>query len=172
MMHNNRNNRGSYGQQPSEFEEKIVQINRVSKKTKGGNKIGFAALTVVGDKKGRVGVGLGKAPDVSNAIRKGIAYAKRHLITVPLEQGTIPFRIDVKLGAAKIMLKPAPHGSGIIAGGAVRSVVEACGIENISSKILGTGNKASNVYAALEALKRVSDQAQKQRERRATIKTK
>jgi len=164
----NRNTRAAYGQQPSEFEEQIVQINRVSKKTKGGNKIGFAALTVVGDKKGRVGVGLGKAPDVSNAIRKGIAYAKRHLITVPLEEGTIPFRIDVKLGAAKIMLKPAPHGSGIIAGGAVRSVVEACGIQNISSKILGTGNKASNVYAALEALKRVSDQAQKQKERRAT----
>jgi len=164
----NRNTRSAYGQQPSEFAEQIVQINRVSKKTKGGNKIGFAALTVVGDKKGRVGVGLGKAPDVSNAIRKGIAYAKRHLITVPLEDGTIPFRIDVKLGAAKVMLKPAPHGSGIIAGGAVRSVVEACGIQNISSKILGTGNKASNVYAALEALKRVSDQAQKQKERRAT----
>lgn len=157
---------GNYNNQtPSEFEEKIVQINRVSKKTKGGNKIGFAALAVVGDKKGRVGVGLGKAPDVSNAIRKGISHAKRHLITVPLEHGTIPFRIDVKLGAAKIMLKPAPPGSGIIAGGAVRSVVEACGIQNISSKILGTGNKASNVHAALEALKRVSDQAQRQRER-------
>lgn len=156
-----------YNQTPSEFEEKIVKISRVSKKTKGGNKVGFSALAVVGDKKGRVGVGLGKAPDVSNAIRKGISHAKKHLITVPLEQGTIPFRIDVKLGAAKIMLKPAPPGSGIIAGGAVRSVVEACGIQNISSKILGTNNKASNVHAALEALKRVSDQARKQKERKS-----
>jgi small subunit ribosomal protein S5 len=155
-------------QQPqSEFAEQIVQINRVSKKTKGGNKVGFSALTVVGDKKGRVGVGLGKAPDVSNAIRKGISYAKRHLIEVPLVHGTIPFRIDMKLGAARIMLKPAPPGSGIIAGGAVRSVVDACGIQNISSKILGTGNKASNVYAALEALKRVSEQVKKQQDRKA-----
>ena len=122
--------------QQSEYDEKVVQISRVSKKTKGGNKIGFSALTVVGDKKGKVGVGLGKAPDVSSAIRKGISYAKRHLITVPLVHGSIPFRVDIKLGAAKIMLKPAPPGSGIIAGGAVRSVVEAAGIQNISSKIL------------------------------------
>ena len=93
----------NYNQTPSEFEEKIVQINRVSKKTKGGNKVGFSALAVVGDKKGRVGVGLGKAPDVSSAIRKGIAYAKKHLVVVPLVHGTIPFRIDVKVGAAKIM---------------------------------------------------------------------
>src|SRR6266702_5462008 len=111
----------NYNQTPSEFEEKIVQINRVSKKTKGGNKVGFSALTVVGDKKGKVGVGLGKAPDVSNAIRKGMAYAKKHMILVPLVDGTIPFRIDVKIGAAKIMLKPAPRGSGVIACGAVRS---------------------------------------------------
>src|SRR5262245_37788394 len=92
-----------FQREPSEFEEQIVQINRVSKKTKGGNKIGFAALAVVGDKKGRVGVGLGKAPDVSAAIRKGIAYAKKHLIEVPLVHGTIPFRVDIKVGAAKVM---------------------------------------------------------------------
>ena len=95
---------------PSEFDELIVQINRVSKKTKGGNKVGFSALTVVGDKKGRVGVGLGKAPDVASAIRKGISHAKKHLVQAPIVNGSIPFRIDVKLGAAKIMLKPAPHG--------------------------------------------------------------
>lgn len=154
-----------HSNQQSEFEEQVIQVNRVSKKTKGGNKIGFSALTVVGDKKGRVGVGLGKAPDVSSAIKKGIAYAKRHLIQIPLEKGSIPFRIDVKVGAAKIMLKPAPPGSGIIAGGAVRSVVEAAGIQNISSKILGTGNKASNVYATLEALRRIRDAAERQRER-------
>src|SRR5476649_2282023 len=124
----NRMNRNpQFNQTPSEFEEQIVQINRVSKKTKGGNKVGFSALTVVGDKKGKVGVGLGKAPDVSSAIRKGISRAKRHMIAIPLIKGTIPFRIDLKLGAAKIMLKPAPPGSGIIAGGAIRAVVAAAG---------------------------------------------
>src|SRR6266571_2060157 len=169
-MNNQNRNYNQYNQTPSEFEEKIVQINRVSKKTKGGNKVGFSALAVVGDKKGRVGVGLGKAPDVSSAIRKGIAYAKKHLILVPLIRGTIPFRIDIKLGAAKIMLKPAPPGSGVIAGGAVRSVVTLAGIENISSKVLGTDNQASNVYATLEALRRISEQAAQDKERRAVAK--
>lgn len=159
MNHNRRDH------QQSEFEEQIVKISRVSKKTKGGNKIGFSALAVVGDKKGRVGVGLGKAPDVSAAIRKGISRAKKHFINVPLIHGTIPFRIDIKVGAAKIMLKPAPPGSGIIAGGAVRSVVAAAGIQNISSKVLGTSNPASNVHATLEALKRLSDQAAKNKQR-------
>ena len=140
----------------SEFIEQVVKINRVSKKTKGGNKVGFSALTVVGDGKGKVGVGLGKAPDVSSAIRKGISIAKRHFISVPLINGTIPSRVDVKLGAARVMLKPAPPGSGIIAGGAVRSVVSAAGITNISSKVLGTNNQASNVNATLEALKQLS----------------
>jgi len=164
-MNNQNRNRAQYQREPSEFEEQIVQINRVSKKTKGGNTISFAALAVVGDRKGKVGVGLGKAPDVSNAIRKGISYAKKHLIEVPIINGTIPFRIDVKVGAAKIMLKPAPPGSGIIAGGAVRSVVQAAGIQNISSKVLGTENKANNVHATLEALKRVSELAKKKEER-------
>ena len=152
----NNQNRGSYQREPSEFEEQIVQINRVSKKTKGGNTIGFSALAVVGDRKGKVGVGLGKAPDVSSAIRKGITYAKKHLIEVPIVHGTIPFRIDVKVGAAKIMLKPAPPGSGIIAGGAVRAVVEAAGIKNISSKILsGSKNKLNNARATMEALRKL-----------------
>lgn len=149
------------GQQKSEFEEKIVQVNRVSKKTKGGNKIGFSVLVVVGDKKGRVGVGLGKAPDVSASIKKGLAIAKKHLITVPIVNGTIPFEILIKEGAAKILLKPAPPGSGVIAGGAVRSVVSAAGIQNVSSKVLGTKNQASNVYAAVEALKEVARRYQK-----------
>lgn len=138
-----------------EFEEKIVQVNRVSKKTKGGNKIGFSVLVVVGDKKGKVGVGLGKAPDVSSAIRKGVSLAKKHMVIVPIVKGTIPLEVRIKLGAARVMLKPAPIGSGVIAGGAVRSVVEAAGIHNISSKVLGTDNQASNVYAAMEALKQM-----------------
>lgn len=147
-----------YQQTPSEFEEKIVQVNRVSKKTKGGNKIGFSVIVVVGDKKGRVGVGLGKAGDVSTAIRKGASYAKKHLIDVPIVNGTISCDIFIKRGAAKILLKPAPEGSGIIAGGAVRVVVEAAGIRNISSKVLGTKNQASNVYATLDALEKIAQQ--------------
>lgn len=139
-----------------EFAEQIVQVNRVSKKTKGGNKIGFSVLVVVGDRKGKVGVGLGKAADISYAIKKGMSIAKKHLIKVPIVKGTIPFGIYVKKGAAKVLLKPAPRGSGVIAGGAVRSVVEAAGIHNISSKVLGTDNKASNVYAAIEALSEIS----------------
>lgn len=143
------------GQPKDAFEEKIVQVNRVSKKTKGGNKIGFSVLVVVGDKKGKVGVGLGKAPDVSSAIRKGVSVAKKHLLDVPIINGTIPLEVRIKLGAARLMLKPAPLGSGVIAGGAVRSVVSAAGIQNISSKVLGTKNQASNVYATMEALRMI-----------------
>lgn len=138
-----------------EFNEKVVQVNRVSKKTTGGNKVGFSVLIVVGDKKGRVGVGLGKAADVASAVRKGSAYAKKHMILVPMVKTTIPHEIRIKLGAAKILLKPAPAGTGIRAGGAVRAVVEAAGIRDIVSKILGTNNKISNVYATLAALNKL-----------------
>lgn len=138
-----------------EFEEKVVQVNRVSKKTRGGNKISFSVLVVVGDRKGRVGVGLGKANDVSSSIAKAVDYAKKHLIRVPLRGTTIPHDVRVKRGAAEVLLKPAPVGSGVIAGGAVRAVVEAVGIKDISSKVLGTKNQASNVYASLEALRQL-----------------
>ncbi len=147
----------------AEFEEKVVRVNRVSKKTKGGNRIGFSVLVVVGDRKGRVGVGLGKAPEVSSAVKKGVKYAKKHLITVSMRKTTIPHEVRIKVGAAKILLKPAPVGTGVIAGGAVRAVVEAAGIKDIVSKILGTKNQASNVYATLEALKalrRINDKEQ------------
>ncbi len=145
----------SYQRENQEFAEKIVQVNRVSKKTKGGNKIGFSVVVVVGNRKGKVGVGLGKAPDVAPAIRKSVSYAKKHLIDVPLVNGTIPHEIKIKKGAAIILLKPAPVGTGVIAGGAVRAVVEACGIRNIVSKVLGTKNQASNVYATLYALRQL-----------------
>ncbi len=137
----------------TEFDERIVQVNRVSKKTAGGNKIGFSVLVVVGDKKGRVGVGLGKAPGVRDAISKGSTYAKKHLISVPMVGTTIPYDVYIKRGAAKVLLKPASKGTGVIAGGAVRAVVEAAGIRDILSKVLGSSNQASNVYATLEALK-------------------
>jgi small subunit ribosomal protein S5 len=141
--------------QISEFEEKVIQVNRVSKKISGGNKIGFSVLIIVGDKKGRVGVGLGKAADVASAVRKGSSYAKKHLITVPMKGTTIPHAIKINKGAAQILLKPAPPGTGIRAGGAVRAVVEAAGIKDIVSKILGTDNKASNVYATFAGLQKL-----------------
>lgn len=161
-----RNKHFEYQKSPDGFEEKIVQVSRVSKKTKGGNKIGFSVLIVVGNKNGKVGVGLGKAGDVSSAIRKGVSLAKKHAIEIPIINGSIPFEFRIKLGAAKILLKPAPTGSGVIAGGAVRSVVSLAGIENISSKVLGTNNKASNVYATIEALKRLSQRYEREAKRR------
>jgi small subunit ribosomal protein S5 len=142
----------------SEYEEKVVQVNRVSKKTKGGNKIGFSVLVVVGDKKGKVGVGLGGAPEVSNAVKKAVSYAKKHMIVVPMKGKSIPHEVRIKRGAAQILIKPAPAGTGVIAGGAVRAVVEAAGIRDIVSKILGSKNQASNVYATLEALKQLRSQ--------------
>lgn len=141
--------------EPKEFEEKVIQISRVSKKTKGGNKVGFSVLMVVGDRKGKVGVGLGKASDVIGAIKKGIKKAKKKMINVPLDGTTVPFPIVVKKGAGRVMLKPAPKGSGVIAGGPVRAVVEAAGIRDISSKILGSENQSSSVYATFEALKQI-----------------
>ena len=140
-------------EEKKEFEEKIIQINRVSKKTKGGNQIGFSILMVVGDKKGRVGVGLGKAPDVLSGIKKAVRRAKKNLFKVNMKGTTIPYDIRVKFGAAEILLKPAPEGSGVIAGGAVRAVMEAAGITNVSSKVLGTKNQATNVYCTIKALK-------------------
>jgi len=138
-----------------EFVEKVVQVNRVAKKTKGGNRIAFSVLVVVGDKKGKVGVGLGKALDVTTAVKKGINLAKKSLITVSLKGTTIPHAVKVKRGAAEVLLKPALPGTGIIAGGPVRVVVEAAGIRDVVAKILGSDNKASNVYATLEALKKL-----------------
>ncbi len=140
------------GDNQSEFFERVVQVNRVSKKTKGGDKRSLSVLVVVGDKKGRVGVGLGKAAEVQSAVRKATSYAKKHLIAVALKGRTIPHEILVKNGAARVLLKPAPVGTGVIAGGAVRVVVEAAGIHDIVSKTLGTKNQASNVYATIEAL--------------------
>ena len=144
-----------------EFEETIVQINRISKKTKGGNQIRFSALVVVGDRKGKVGVGLAKATDVRSAIRKSIAQAKRRLVQVPLRGTTVPYSTRQKFSAAEVLIKPAPPGSGIIAGGPMRAVMEAAGIRDASGKILGTKNKISNVYATLKALEVISEIARR-----------
>jgi len=147
--------------QEKEFEEKVVQVNRVAKKTKGGNKIAFAVLMVVGDQKGRVGVGLGKAGEVLPAIKKGAKYAKKHLISIPLNGTTIPHQIRIKKGAAEVFLKPASKGTGIVAGGAVRIILEAAGVKDVVAKILGSKNKINNVYATMEALKKLKTQNSK-----------
>jgi small subunit ribosomal protein S5 len=152
-----------YQGEPKEFEETVVQINRISKKTKGGNTIRFSALMVVGDRKGKVGVGIAKAGDVRNAIRKSIEAAKRSMILVPLVGRTIPYSVLEKFSAAKVMLKPAPPGSGIIAGGPMRVVLEAAGVRDASGKILGTKNKISNVYATLKALETISEMVERKR---------
>lgn len=156
-MNNNSNRFQRGGPEISEFDENVIQIKRISKKTKGGNAIRFSALVVVGNRKGKVGVALSKAPDVRNAIRKSISYAKRNMIVVPLTGTTIPFSIEYKFSAARIVLKPAPPGSGIIAGGPMRAVLEAAGVRDAVGKILGTKNKAANVYATLRALEEIAE---------------
>lgn len=154
-MYNNKQQRRDHSPRPpQEFDEKVIRISRVTKKTKGGNNISFTALVVVGDRKGRVGVALGKAKDVMNAIKKGVRRGKKTIITIPLvDHRTIPYELTVKYGAAKVILKPAPAGTGVIAGGSVRAVLELAGIKDVVSKILGTNNKMSNVAATFEALK-------------------
>jgi len=144
-----------------ETAENVVEIKRISKKTKGGNQIRFSALVVVGDRKGKVGVSLEKAPDVRNAIRKAIQKANAKMITVPLSGTTVPFSVEEKFSAARVLLKPAPPGSGIIAGGAMRVVLDAAGVRDAVGKILGTKNKTTNIYATLEALKTISKMYEK-----------
>ena len=141
-----------YERPVSEFTDKVVEIKRVSKKTKGGNQIHFTALVVSGDKKNRVGVGLGKAKSVADAIQKGIKKAQKSLINVPIVNGTISGSVTLKFKGAIVMIRPGKKGSGLIAGGPVRSVVELAGIEDIVSKIIGSKNKSINVWAALKAL--------------------
>jgi len=142
-----------YEKPVSEFTDKVVQIKRVSKKTKGGNQIHFTALVVSGDKKNRVGVGLGKAKSVADAIQKGIKKAQKSLITIPIIDGTISGSVTLKFKGSIVMIRPGKKGSGLIAGGPVRSVVELAGIQDIVSKIIGSKNKSINVWAALKALK-------------------
>jgi small subunit ribosomal protein S5 len=139
-----------------EFQETVVRINRVSKKTKGGNQMRFTALVVVGDRKGQVGAALEKAPDVRGAIQKASKHARSKVIKAPLKGTTIPHDITTKFNAAKVLIKPAPPGSGIIAGGPMRVVLEAAGIRDAVGKIMGTNNKASNVYATIKALEELS----------------
>ena len=142
-----------FEREPSEFTEKLVALNRVSKTVKGGRVMKFAALMVVGDEKGRVGFGTGKAAEVPEAIRKGIEDAKKNMINVSLSGTTIPHEVIGEFGAGRVLMKPAAEGTGIIAGGPVRAVMEAAGIKDIRSKCLRSNNPNNVVNATFEGLK-------------------
>jgi len=139
--------------EPKEFEEQVIQIDRVTKVVKGGRRLRFRATVAIGNKKGKVGIGIGKSNEVTGAIQKGIAKAKKDLIIVPLDGNTIPHDINNKFKSSKILLLPAAPGTGLIAGGTIRKVLELAGVKDILSKSFGTTNKVNNTKGTIEALK-------------------
>ena len=160
----------NFDREPKEFVEKLVKLNRTAKVVKGGRRFSFSALTVVGDQKGRVGFGFGKANDVTEAIRKSIDRAKRNLVTVPLKNGTIPHEIQGKFKSSSVLLKPACSGTGIIAGGAVRAVLEAAGATDVLSKSLGSNAAVNVVRATFDAVVGLMDAKVLAKNRGKTLK--
>ena len=149
--------RKSPGQKDDEFDQKLVDIARVTRVMAGGKRMSFRACIVIGDRKGQVGMGLCKGADVAIAINKAVKAAKKELIKVNIINDTIPSKVREKFGAAKVLLKPAPAGTGVIAGGAARAVLELAGIKNVVSKMMGSKSKVNNVKATLKALEKLKD---------------
>lgn len=152
-----RNFSGDRNDKTDEFEQRIVDIARVTRVMAGGKRMSFRACVILGNKKGKVGLGLSKGADVTMAATKAVNKAKKNIINVPIVNGTVPHRIYQKLGAAKVLLKPAGRGRGVIAGGAVRIVLDLAGVKNITSKILGTNNKVNVARCTIEALKNLKN---------------
>lgn len=148
-----RDGKSGFEQVKKEFEEVLLEVGRVTKVTSGGRQLRFRAAVVIGDRKGRVGFGLGKAQEVSVAVEKAVNSAKRHLITVPLQNGTVPYQVATKFKSVKLMIHPAAEGTGIIAGGSARRILELAGCQNILSKRHGGRNVITTAYATMEALK-------------------
>lgn len=154
----------------SELKEKVVYVGRVAKVVKGGRTFRFSVLVVVGDEKGRVGVGSGKSSEVPEAIKKATESAKNNLITVPIVNGTLPHEYNVKIGSSRVIIKPAVEGTGVIAGGAVRPVLELAGVKNVTAKTLGSRNSRNVVLATIETLKLMRTKEQIAEQRGITVK--
>ena len=155
MARDNKRERSNREPIKRDFEQKVVEIKRVTRVVAGGKRMRFRALVVIGDKKGKVGMGLRKGVDVAESVNKAVNAAKKNMIMVPLTNGTIPHQIKLKYKSSRIILLPARPGTGIIAGGALRSVLDLAGVKNILSKMLGSSNKVNNVKAVFEAFKKM-----------------
>jgi small subunit ribosomal protein S5 len=163
-----RRGRGSQDQIKREFDQKVVEVKRVTRVVAGGKRMRFRALVVIGDKKGRVGVGLRKGTDVTEAVQKAVNAAKKTLVTVPIVNETIPHEIKMKYKSSTVFLKPARPGTGTIAGGAIRSVLDLVGVKNVLSKMLGSSNKVNNVMATYLALTSMRTREQIQNAKKIT----
>lgn len=155
-----KSNRDGGPREPREFDQKVVEVKRVTRVVAGGKRMRFRALVVIGDHKGRVGIGLKKGVDVAESVNKAVNAAKKSMITLPLVGDTIPHEVKIKYKSSQLLMMPARPGTGVIAGGAVRSVLDMAGVKNVISKMLGSSNKVNNVRAVYEAFKKMRSKEQ------------